>query len=441
MIWSAVARHRFHCESWLRNEYNDGAIHQESESGGWLLRYFDLVCLAFSESGVEPPHSKNAIILPMATFTPKQRMLNAYRGLANDRPAVAPEFWYYFPAKLLGLDMIEFNRYPFHLALKQTFERYNCEGWGIAFAGKSPADIEREGEEQWLDEYQVAHRTTAVTPYGPLTSSSIADRREPGWVTERWIKDVERDLPAYEYMTLGADPAGIDFGQAIKAWEEVGEAYLLEFYLGEGFFDYFATACEGGLEAATYHFFEYETELERLHEHFTDFMVRKTRAVCERTPFESLFIGCAWSCLSLISPAMWRKWDKPVLTAICDEAHRHGRLVHLHNHGKCLELAADFPEIGIDCVCPFERPPGGDVEGLAGLQQVAERLAGRTTMNGNIHTVETLIRGTEEDVRREVREVLKAFDGNPRVIVGTGDQVGRETPEENIRAMIEEAKG
>lgn len=381
-----------------------------------------------------------AIMPLMATFTPKQRMLNAYRGIPNDRPAVAPELWYYYPAKLLGLDMIEFNSYPFHLALKQTFATFECEGWGIAFAGISPADIQRKDEEHWLDEFQLAGSTTVITPHGTLTSSSMADRREPGWVTERWIKDFTRDVPAYEYLTLGADPAKIDFSNAVNAWEEVGEAYLLEFYLGEGFFDYFATSCEGGLEAATYHLLEYETELEALQERFTDFMVRKVRAVCEHTPFESLFIGCAWSCLSLISPAMWRKWDKPVLIAICDEAHRHGRLIHLHNHGKCLELAADFPEIGIDCVCPFERPPGGDVEGLAGLKLVAERLAGRTTMNGNIHTVETLIRGTTDDVRREVREVLEAFQDNPRVIVGTGDQVGRETPEENIRAMIEEVK-
>jgi len=376
----------------------------------------------------------------MAILSPKQRMLNAYRGIPNDRPAVAPEFWYYFPAKLLGLDMIEFNRVPFHLALKYTFEKYECDGWGIAFAGNSPADIERESVERQIDEYQISCRTAVRTPFGTLTSTSIADRREPGWVTERWMKDFARDLPAYEYLTLGADPADIDFSTAIQAWEEVGESYLLEFYLGEGFFDSVAPACEGGLEAATEYFFDYETELERLRERYTDFMIRKTRAVCEHTPFESLFIGCAWSCLSLISPAMWRKWDKPVLTAICAEARRHGRLVHLHNHGKCLELAADFPEIGVDCVCPFERPPGGDVDGLAGLKLVAERLAGRTTMNGNIHTVETLIRGTPDDARREVREVLEAFAGNPRVIVGTGDQVGRETPEENIRAMIEEAK-
>ena len=105
-----------------------------------------------------------------------------------------------------------------------------------------------------------------------------------------------------------------------------------------------------------------------------------------------------------------------------------------------METVADFAQLNVDCVCPFERPPGGDVRGLRDLRTVARHLDGRTAMNGNIHTVETLIRGTPADVRREVREVLTAFKGNPRVIVGTGDQVGRETPEENLHAMIDEAK-
>ena len=61
-------------------------------------------------------------------------------------------------------------------------------------------------------------------------------------------------------------------------------------------------------------------------------------------------------------------------------------------------------------------------------------------MNGNIHTVDTLILGNPQDVRREVREVLEAFADNPRIIIGTGDQVGRETPEENLYGFVEEAR-
>jgi hypothetical protein len=51
-----------------------------------------------------------------------------------------------------------------------------------------------------------------------------------------------------------------------------------------------------------------------------------------------------------------------------------------------------------------------------------------------------LIRGTPQDVRREVREIREAFAGSNRCIIGTGDQVGRETPDENLAAMIDEAQ-
>jgi uroporphyrinogen-III decarboxylase len=105
-----------------------------------------------------------------------------------------------------------------------------------------------------------------------------------------------------------------------------------------------------------------------------------------------------------------------------------------------MEAAADFRSTGVDCVCPFERPPGGDVAGAAGLVELRKRLGEQVTMNGNVHTVETLIRGAPEDVRREVREIRSAFAGSSRLIIGTGDQVGRETPEENIAAMIEESR-
>ena len=82
----------------------------------------------------------------------KQRMLNAYRGVRSDRAAIAPEFWYYYPAKLLGVDMIEFQRAtPFHLALKTTFEKFGCEGWGIAGVGVPAPDTESSTTERWLD--------------------------------------------------------------------------------------------------------------------------------------------------------------------------------------------------------------------------------------------------------------------------------------------------
>jgi uroporphyrinogen-III decarboxylase len=376
-------------------------------------------------------------------MTPKQRMLNAYRGLPSDRLPVAPELWYYYPAKLLGVDMIEFERtVPFHQALKQAFEHYGCEGWGVAFAGAPNDRVSGESSEHWVDADTLEVRHVTHTPHGDLTSAQRYHREEPSWSVERPIKDLKRDLPAWELSALGGVPEAMDVSGLIRAWNEVGESYLLEAWLGVPFFDYLATAMQGGLEDGIYTFLEPEMEpkLLELQARYTDYMLRMARAICQKTPLESLCLGCSWSCNSLIGPDLWRRWDKPVIRAIAEEIHRHGKLLHIHFHGKCLETVADFPEIGVDCVCPFERPPGGDIVGLDGLKAVECLLAGRTTMNGNVHTVETLIRGTPDDVRREVREIREAFHGNPRVIIGTGDQVGRETPEENLVAMIEAGK-
>lgn len=373
-------------------------------------------------------------------LTPKQRMLNAYRGVKSDTVAVAPEFWYYYPAKLLGVDMIEFSReVPFHQALKHAFEAFACEGWGAAFPAMPNPDVEGSSEERWVSETRLECRSVIHTPHGDLQSASVLDREEPGWVTERPIKDLARDLDAYEVYSL-PDPELMDVTALVRAWKEVGESYLLEAWLGVPFFDHFGSGREGALQQAIYDLYEHEERLEAFRRKHLEHMVHKTRLICERTPVESLVIGCSWSCNSLISPTLWRRWDKPVIAACAEEAHRHGRLLHIHFHGKCMDTVADFAQMELDCVCPFERPPGGDVEGLQGLREVARLLDGRVTINGNIHTVETLIRGTEADVRREVQEVWEAFQHTPRVIIGTGDQVGRETPEENLWAMVDEAR-
>lgn len=293
-----------------------------------------------------------------------------------------------------------------------------------------------------IDERTFDVHTAFETPAGTLHTSSRTDRDEPSWTLERPLKEVKRDLAAWELCAFGGEPEALETAPLVKKWQEVGESYLLEYWVGVPFFDTWAGAREGGFETGIYDFLDPELTptLERLREKHTERMVALARTVCERTPFESLCIGCSWSCNSLLGPDLWRRWDKPGIQAVADEVRRHGKLLHIHFHGKCLETVADFAEIGIDCVCPFERPPGGDVAGLADLQTVARLLAGRTTMNGNVHTVETLIRGTPADARREVAEILEAFRGNPRVIVGTGDQVGRETPQENLVAMIEAAQ-
>ena len=86
-------------------------------------------------------------------------------------------------------------------------------------------------------------------------------------------------------------------------------------------------------------------------------------------------------------------------------------------------------------MCPFERPPGSGVDRLNGFREVARQLGQRAAIN--IPTVNILIRGIQQDVAVRVRRYSRPL--NPRDIIGTGGQVGLETPEESLCALAEEA--
>ena len=84
------------------------------------------------------------------TLTPKQRMLAASRGELPDTVPVAPEFWYYLPARLLGVDMVRFEReIPLWEALLKTFRHYGTEGWGAVFTSIPAPDV--KSTERWTE--------------------------------------------------------------------------------------------------------------------------------------------------------------------------------------------------------------------------------------------------------------------------------------------------
>jgi len=371
-------------------------------------------------------------------MTPKARMLAAYRGEPLDRVPVAPEFWYYVPARLLGLDMIEFGRVPHWQALQETFRHYDCDGWGIVGPAWPPGPFKGESARTDLPDGRFEMRHVTHTSAGDFVSRSLHDPAEPAWQLERPIKDFAAHMPVWEQMTL-RDPAACDWSPAQKALDAVGDDYLLEVMTGVLFTDWIGGPREGAFEQMIVDLIERADYLLGLRERFIEHQCALIEAAFANTTAEAVFIGCSWSCVSLLGARLWRQWDKPVLAALVDSAHRSGGLLHLHSHGKCAELVPDFVECGVDCVCPFERPPGGDVDG-SNMAAVKDLTRGRLCLNGNVHTVETLIRGTPADVQREVREIIDLWADDGRLIVGTGDQVGFETPDDNIFAMIETAR-
>jgi len=368
-------------------------------------------------------------------MTPRERMLAASRGELPDTVPIAPEFWSYIPARVLGLDMIEFNKVPHWKALHKTFRHYGTEGRGCVGVHPPVEGLSTTQEERKVEDGRTEVRTVIRTPHGEMTRRSQMDGKEPPWTLERQVKDIERDWPAYEYSKIGGDIDAIKWQPVRDALAEVGEDYLLEVRLPLMFTDFIGVGRDGGLEQLIFDLVEREDFFRAVQERYLDYTRRFTEAACRNSGGEVYFIGARWSCASLLGPNMWRKWDKPMVAAAVEVAHRHGKLVHIHFHGKCMEVLEDLLECGLDSICPFERPPGGDVTDLGEVRRI---LGDSVTVRGNVHTIETLIRGRPEDVRKQVRGIFEQWGPDKRrLILGTGDQVGGETPDENIHAMVE----
>ena len=85
---------------------------------------------------------------------------------------------------------------------------------------------------------------------------------------------------------------------------------------------------------------------------------------------------------------------------------------------------------------PLEIPPMGDCV----LSELKEKYGGKIVLKGNLHTTETMLRGSAEDVAAASREAIDDAAKGGGFILSTGDQCGRDTPDENIEAMIETAR-
>jgi len=74
------------------------------------------------------------------------------------------------------------------------------------------------------------------------------------------------------------------------------------------------------------------------------------------------------------------------------------------------------------------------------LAEVKRRFGSKLSLMGNLHTTDVMLRGSVETVREAARKAIADAGEGGGFILSTGDQCGRDTPFENIFAMIETAQ-
>ncbi len=137
------------------------------------------------------------------------------------------------------------------------------------------------------------------------------------------------------------------------------------------------------------------------------------------------------------TPDIFRQWAFPAVRRAIELCSKLGIPTHVHSCGpetKLVELFAEQTDLTV--IDPLEVPPMGDCD----LADLKRRFGDRIVLKGNLHTTEVMLKGSVADVVAASRKAIDDGADGGRFILSTGDQCGRDTPDENLHAMIETAR-
>lgn len=167
--------------------------------------------------------------------------------------------------------------------------------------------------------------------------------------------------------------------------------------------------------------------LERACDFFVELQSVYIRAQIEAGA-HAIWLGDCNAFSGMLSLEQYRRFAFPSCKRLVERAHQHGAIVHLMNSEVSVPYLLAESELGVDII---NCGPGAD------LAAASKALAGRTCLSGNLDPIQVLLRGTPQDVARETERIVRTCHPAGGYLFCTGEMNPRDTPVENIKAMIQ----
>ena len=372
-------------------------------------------------------------------MTSRERLLKVLKGEIPDCVPVAPDFSNMIPAKRTGKpfwDLYLYNDPPQWEAYIDCAKFFNIDSmldgyfpfvfpdntvpehdWQTAIIRRNPEMIvtqqyyRESGKITWHDKVN-------VYPVGdPPTGNVTLDKLELPPVPAKWE-------PLEGVKSYDRGPEGLKRAKAM-----LGDQGLLGVFMTsinmignpEKLFEYYDNPEK--LEA------EVEKRMKDVERKFAWLMSLDVRP-------DFLCVGGSGSMIYQ-SPEFVRKYSLPAVKRAIELATAAGIPTHVHSCGPEKELVKIMAEeTSLTVIDPLEIPPMGDCN-LAELKRLYGK---KLTLKGNLHTTEVMLKGSVLDVINASKKAIDDAKEGGRFILSTGDQCGRDTPFENIFAMVETAR-
>ena len=129
----------------------------------------------------------------------------------------------------------------------------------------------------------------------------------------------------------------------------------------------------------------------------------------------------------LISPDTFRNMVAPQLSRLIDRVKQTGKVVTMHICGDTTRLLDQVAKLA---------PHGFSLEHKVSLERAKEVLGGRVCVLGNLSPTGVMLRGTPDDIRQQGRACLETWGPDPGYILTMGCDFPKETPYENLQALM-----
>lgn len=378
----------------------------------------------------------------MKDLTPRERLLTTLRGETPDRPPVSPfvqdEYLaYYYPdkpvvdrvrdAKELA-DELDFDL----IAKHKIYEKPH-------FALKSYPDWTLS-QTQYKEGDNLVDRSEITTPGGVLVQEVVgpdvgaASTGIHRSVRKRFLED-ENDLALFLEHVPGFDAASAQgMRETAEEWRRVmGERGVLAPWCAG---DVFNVACElRGIEALLIAPYEDEDTYRDFMERLVDLLLPSVRTLAG-SAVECVGIQGNMANAAVMSADFFRSFVQPYEQRIIDAIHEEGAFSIYHNCGYARRFYPVYAEMKMTVWETVSPPPQGDNDLAEAKKEVGDSLC----LLGNLDQIDFLKTASPDEVARATRRLLEIGAPGGRYIFSTSDFLERDTPLENVRAMIDTAR-
>jgi len=364
-------------------------------------------------------------------------MLVALSNGQPDRVPVAPDTSNMIPCRLTGKPFWDIYLYkdpPLWQAYINAVKYFGIDGWNylgsLANTGCFLAQFDEQIISRTAD--RIVTRTTMHTPRGDLWQETLYPIDNPPVVYRKYIKDIEKDFDKVAY--LFDDPSAMTDEPLREMTEAMGDLGVtaLSFSLPgfQSLFKWF----DGGLEAIMWAYADRYDLVKELSHMQEEWAVRYIEKGLESKP-DLVLLGAS-GLVTLQSPAIFRDLSLSCvkrITRMCKEA---GVISELHSCGRLNAIVGILvEETDLTALEPLEPPPGGDCD----LAEIKAKYGHRLALKGNLQTTDVMLRGTPEEVEQAAKWCIDVAGKGGGFVLSSGDQCGRDTPEANIRTLVEVA--